>query len=1556
MSTSSHMFQTDSVVASSPTQLKNTQINRLTLDDVRQYALDSQQPLSSREEAELVKLFAECAPLQDGATLLDKFIDIQTHFQPLKGLSNKKIEKLRKLVAARKKYKEMIKTEAFDHNTYQAFLQNEKLILPLDQIVQWWIMNSDALKKEQVWQNIANVTIEENKHKNENETVTKHRIETLNALKAEWESHQAFAGFSSENLFEFYDTYVLEMERRLNELLKMKRKFPSVLSQFIVHLLKQLGEIKTEIVHSMLYRLQCAEFYLDSRHDDLLVHILDRIDINCNIHIQLKGKKPEPRRSLKPELLATFIQVIQQHCQQNPSQTHLLEKLKKLKMYTKPSSWEKRNIPSHLAENPIILFAVNTFPELILEAKNTPGLAESILTMDVKSKKTFVLNRLRMHLSNAIREYESKLNSSIITGKDVVATDLRDCEQVLGNLTDEIEMDLCANVNKKIEALIEHTRTSSQLDYDAMLAAVDHAKRLGDFSKLYLGKRYQAASDVIVAVAMNIRHLITHNKRLTPEQCERFVSLITTFYPNMDSDQIAELRFQLQSLPKITYSLHNGSAAQLLHFLINRLEKPFISKRALATPLARHQHIANQQNEKWFEQPPLAESATRKEKHFARLSTYVANVTLPLLEAYPTINLENFDSTTVCVLCEDLKRAASDPKTELSASQVNYLRELRAIFEEAIFKKINDFFAIKDYICTDESKPVDLAKLRELLLKVQKFFGSAENKESMHDNIHRACLSLIKIYFLNLIEKDGTPDMVYVQKINEILGVNLLEELCRDEEIRLVLKTYIRTFDGTKSNLSRLLTALSPLNNLCDCEKYIVGYAKKRLDYLKSSRDLTQEDNYFFLYYRSLPEIDTVFQDCKTKFASEISEMLERSRWSKTHAKIIELFGEPEQIKQYRLKRLLHLLKKEQTEKLDEETSEQLMKDFIATVNQASDRSKPLLDSTTLISEKVSLHDYLDECINHREWTPLLEGVITHFGSPAQLQSLHAKAFMACLDEHRNITDSKLGALLTTALPRSSEIKTMGNSLSQEVVRISLQQLLGDQHLSGICAKLEVMVASIIEINNHLSQQDMLRSEYKRLMKIIGCIKPFTGIYQTYGKNQKTKDTCGQIDEIERKLRLHYELNTVFTQHSYLVDIAKNNATLHNLMMDLVKSIQAIEDKSLLSDKTIDHYLTLCENQILIKIEEALASDAYEPDFATLAVLSNLFFHLTSDKLKMLLVHSHKNQIAADPYWLTLINHIDESRTVATLKHTDTTHDQSFLQVLRFAQRITRIKHQVNQQIKRSLLLEADIPVANTDKINLSELLQGSFVTDQQLLKLWSSCLAKLNKDTLHEKTTPGYIDFICKILTVVTSEIVKRGSTNPALLTKFEERTIELANLKDRLQSLFAKDDKSTKRYSYLWTTESKTDRALRPLLALQEQGKVLQLIQYAEKYALHCLSKSKFDVFREACNDSQFGKLTPPEQIAQIKQKFGLSDKKKTLKVLKALIICQKLSEENKQKHRDSSALHLVQHILTEMNQMGVELKSESYNKFIEGLLKMASPTPSNDPIFAEKAYPSL
>lgn len=1552
MSTSSHMFATNANSA----KLKNTHINRLSIDDIRQFAASYQHALSEADEAKITKLLVEFQPLQQAAALLDKFIDIRIHFQPLKGLSNKKIEKLRKLIAERKKYKDLLKDGKLDPQTYQAFLQNEKMILPLDQIVQWWVINSESLKKEEVWQDIANMTLRENQSHNENQDVTKRRVAILEELKAEWQSHQAFAGFSSENLYEFYHTYTLGMENHLKALLDSKKKYPQTLTAYIENLLKQLTAIKTEIMHSMLYRLQCAEFYLDSRHDDLMSHILDRIDQNCNINIQRKGKKPEPRRSLKPELLAAFIQSIQNHCRQHPNHADLLKKLQKLKMYCKPKSWENRAIPSHLADNPIILFAVNTFPELIQEAKSTIGISDAILNMDDKSKKTFVLNRLRAHLNNAIKEYESQVSSSIITSQDPVATDLRDYEKSLGTLANEIELDLIAIVNKKIEALTESTRNSTKLDYDAMMAAVEHAKKLGEFSKLYLGKRYQPASDIIIAVAHNIRHLITHNKKITPEQCERFASLITTFYPAMDSEQIKELKLQLQLLPKHISSLHTGNASQLLHYLVNYLEKPFLSKRALITPLARHEHLAKQANEAWEEPSLRPEPKTRKQKHYARISTYVSNVTLPLLEAFPTITIDNFDNTTIFVLCEDLKRAVNEPKSELLPAQLNYLRELRSIFEDVVCKKLDDHFSLKDYLFGNQTKTIDLQKLNHLLRKIQNFFSSNSNKDNLLSNISRACVALLKVYFLNLIEHDGTPDMVYLQRINEALGINLLEELCKDEQIRLLLKNYIRTFDGTKSNLSHLLTTLTPIDNLCDCEKYISAYAIKRLDYLKSSRDITQEDYYFYNHYRSMPAIGTALSESKNKFANEISLILknEQAHWHKNNAKVIELFGENAQVKQYRLKRVLSLLAKEKNKTIDTEMAERLMTDFLNTINYTREKNSSLLDLSTSTESGTTLQVLLDNIISERSWSPLLENIIKNFGTSAQLHRLHAKALRECLIKREDISQSILGRLLNNAAPRLTELKTMGASLSEEVAKLSYEELLDQDSIKALCQELEPLMQSLMAIDKNLNKQDILRSDHLRLKKLIACIKPFAGLYQTYGKDQKIKDNFFQLDEIERKIHLHFELSSVINQHSYIADIAKDDLALHNLIMDLIKSIHVIEEQSLLSDKTIDHYLSICESQILAKIEQSLSIDTSITDFTTLAVLSNLFFHLTSDKLKLLLIHSHKNQILSDPYWLTLINHMDEGKVISTLENTETQHDRAFLDTLRFAQRITRIKHRVNQMIKSHLLREASIPIHISDNIKIVDIIQASAVSDQQLLTLWSICAAKLKKDNLQKNAAPGYIEFICKILAAITTEILKRSITSIELLTKFQACSIELTTIKNHLHEFFSEEDKSSGRYNHLWKTEKMADKILRSLLELQKQGQILHLVQYAEKYALRKIPKSLINEFRKACNDAHFGSGDLSAQVAEIKKIFNISNKKDATKILNTIIICQKFLAITKQKNFGALADESIKYILDNIDQIGVEIKSGSFSDFVSKLRRMSSqPAPSNDKSFPERAF---
>lgn len=1485
--------------------IKEPTISLFNTEEIIKFALIFKKiNLTDAQKNDITTAFHDYKSLSLLSDMLNNFVEMKNNLNSLCGLSDKQQTKLKALLEIRKNFKKTYRNK-LSTSMFEKFIANEKKINPYNQAIQWWQLNTESLRKEKVWKDIKNLIVTQASQRGEAATAIKKKLSLLKTIKSNWTKSQLFAGFSSEKLLTFYKEYILIMKEALNTEKKSNKKYPAIIHEYIENLQAQIQAIQKQAVCSMLYRLQCAEYYHDIECDDLLSFTFDLIDDKGNINIQRIGLKPKHRRSLSPQIIANLVNIIEEYCRSSLKESDLLKEMDKLNMSSIPNSWKANDADAKkLVKNRTMAFFAFAITELLQDVSGQKNLGVLIINSNLLHDKSQALNKLH-HLielvtiehANLTKKKPFELKNSV---SKFIAENTKKYNSILNDLFIKINFEIENQLDHILDAILE----KNEVDYDEINSVIKRITIAKHFNNHYLKNDFLASGDIILVLATRLVGEISSNQKINAKQCENLYKLITVFYPHIVSDQLRQLQETFKKLPESINKFKDIKGSQLLHYVINYLEFPFLTSDQINLPLTRHKHIAKSFDEKWEDHIQINQHETQNKIDL--LISYLKNVSMKLLQFATCINLEDFDNTHGCRICAELKNYIQDGV--ISETQKTIISELRNEYELAVLNKINNNLQIKSYLYLANEKKMDLDKLRLLCGRINLFFTNAAYKKMMLQAVTNSCLALIKNDILNAVENEIVPDITYIKELNLILNDNLFLQLCNDNDIKKIMHSYISTYDGTKTHLSRLLTELIPSDR--ECEKLLITYAKKRLDFAKSSQDITSEDYYFFSHYLTIPDIATFFNITKQSIHSTLQPITTNPNieWQTNYAKFIELFGDDNAIKQYRLKKILELLNVPSMKH-----AEQVFSEFMGTINKTRLFNNQIIEPNTIIINNISLEDYLNDLISRSAWSPLLELITSNIGTKTQQQKLHTNA-------------------ANQLLLQKSKIIWPGPVFNQSKNDNTAKQFyldyFGEENAKKICQLLDLQINNLAKIISSANTNEILHHELEALNKEIELIRPLQHFHKVMSEHKDAQLFCSNLDSIKSKLKLHYELFAIIKQHSILLDVTHDSSTLKNSIDTFAKTFNELIKNNLINETNIDYFTTFCHNNLFSKIEMIFSSNQ-NIDFETLFLLDILLTQLSTDKLRRWLLAAHKHQISSNPLWLGLTNHLDDREYVEKIARenikNNTTTD--FEHALAFAKSLSNIKFHIKNKLKQNILIEAQININNA---NFSDALSSTQTSDKHLMKLWAICYDKFNNKKPFSLTGTNQVLFLIKTLCKVSTEILHRSENNNGLLLKLIEQLQLLPDIKQAITS-FSNANKPShllKHSNSIWASTLESDVILRPVMMIYDKANILRLMHITKRYIAGKLPHDKQKLLKQFCNDPVF----PDAQT--LKNKLGLKHDLDAHKLFYAHHIYQKLLLITQNTNKLNEFTTFLKEIQRESSLKSNLAKSKGYNAFLNEL----------------------
>lgn len=800
-------------------------INPLNAEQIIKFAsIFKKTNLTEVQQNDIKSAFRDYSSLTLMEDMLNNFIEIKNNMNSLCGLSDKQETKLKTYIEKRKAFKKVYK-DKLSSSMFEKFVENEKKINPYNQAVQWWQKNTESLRKEKVWKDIKNIIATQ---ANENGDITadiKKKTSQFRNIQDKWTRSQLFAGFTSAKLLLFYKEYILVMEEAIKAEEKSNKKYPAIIHEYIENLLLQIQAIKKQAIYSMLYRLQCAEYYHDIECDDLLSFTFDSIDEQGSINIQRIGLKPKHRRSLSPQLITDFLTVIEEYCQTEPNEYAILTEADQLNMCSVPASWKSNDADTSnakkLAKNHTMSFFAYAIPTLLQAISGQKNLAVLAINSDALHDRSHALNKLHHLVKLAEAEHINITLKKPFELKNSISKFINENIKKYNNILNDLLIKMNFEIENQLDHILETLFNKHEVDYDEINSVIKRINAAKHFNNHYLNNDFLANGDIILILATRLVGKISSNRKISAKQSENLYKLMNAFLPHIASDHLRRVQETFRKLPEVLDKYKDIKGSQLLHYLVNYLESPFLTTDQINLPLTRHKHIASNFDEKWEESVETNDNEIQKKINL--LISYLKNVSMKLLQFATCINLDDFDNTHGCIICAELRKFMQDGV--ISEAQKSTIGALRLEYELAVLNKINSSLQIKIYLHSEDEKKIDSDKLRLLCGRFNLFFTNESCKKTMLQAVGNSCLSLLKSYILNAVENETTPDITFIKELNLILGENLFQQLCNDMDIKKIMHTYISTYDGTKTNLSRLLTELIPPDR--ECEKLLISYAKK---------------------------------------------------------------------------------------------------------------------------------------------------------------------------------------------------------------------------------------------------------------------------------------------------------------------------------------------------------------------------------------------------------------------------------------------------------------------------------------------------------------------------------------------------------------------------------------------------------------------------------------------------------------------------------------------------------------------------------------------------------
>lgn len=1418
--------------------LNRPDVANLTLENISLYAANIQHaPLTNLRKEQVQAFLVNNKSALNLNALLTEFTDMYKHYSGLAGLTPKETERLRELVAVRTAFKKSHIKGEYDGPAFRRFISNEQKIVSFNKSMQWWQTNIETLRKLELWENLNSIIISNARNQKLSPSELSKLQHKLADVKNEWSRQQIFAAYSSSNLLLFYKNYLCTMEETLSDVLADSKDYPKEVTDYLFKTLYNVKEMRKQAIYSMIERLNTMEENDDIESDDILHRVIKRIDSECGINLDQNGKRPDPRKGLTTDSIDGFVAAIQSYIDENPEDKIISSELSKHSTFARPYSWSTFSDTviknSRLAKSPIITFIFNKLPGLLTDVDIQRNISTEILTTENLNAESFILTRIQKMIA-ITHEYLDKYSHTEKNKLDeYIISEIEKYHVSYGKQIQDIYTRISVAVRNATQQAVNNAFSNEPFNYEHLVKLSQYLARSEEFDRKLLKSTYDPDKDIILAVSAKLKQMIEKGVEINEQMIEKISNLLLIATDN--TIKMDDLKKHLQQLPAQIRSIHVNDDPYIMHYITHQIEANLLTDDSIETALKRHEYIADLYSEKWEKTastPPENMSACNQKVW--SLQQYIHTVFIPLIQQSPSITLDNFSDNHIADVIKDLCK-------KLTNDEVNCgLPELyKSKFESEVLIKIDNLFSIKQYLYQSSNSNINIEKLHGLILKVNDFFTDHEPKTRILSTIQNAACDLTKNYLINIIQNNIEPDFEYISKISVALKIDTLALLSSDSDITRLLTNYVNMYAGTTNNIGRLLVELAKNNANLNNKDMIYTYALKRLNYISSSHSVSQQDFYFFNYFKSQRFLSALLKTHRDKHLVDFPAWLtDKSTWTSQRAMLIELFGNEKDVDAYRFKRIRELLSTNIDGKMDDTSAKYTLDEFAASINHFNQPNRPLVNPRNIVTNRTTLSTYLDYASNSRSWSLILEMLIGMTGTEEQLQTLHYRFLSKQLGLCADISKSLVG---------------------QKFVNSPID-CIGTQNIAKLCAQIERSLTTLNAVNALTNQTELSNRDYHLYLSMISSLVTFKHFYMGNSSNATYKDMFQDLHELEQKIQLHQALHATIKSQTHLLSIANENTVLHNKILSLTKNVIDLEDGRHVTSDNVSYYVRFATNDILGNVASLLENKQFKLTLPILLTLHNLISQIPSNHLKLQLITAHKQDATEHPIWLTLINHMDEQSGMMTvinnLSHApdNVNPGKGFGELLEFSRQFNLAKAQIHTLIKKELINIAAIPIHNPDLIDFDKLTQPDALSDKHLIKLWNAALSQIHAHNSESTyATPG-IRYVIKLASKLGNELLLRSRHQPSLLKQFTESFLSLSLIYQQQMTPDTKNELAPSRRLSIWAPPPPSSKLLDPLILIAQRSVAMLLLQKLESFAAHHVPNKKMNIYDKICNDPAY------------------------------------------------------------------------------------------------------
>lgn len=525
--------------------------------------------------------------------------------------------------------------------------------------------------------------------------------------------------------------------------------------------------------------------------------------------------------------------------------------------------------------------------------------------------------------------------------------------------------------------------------------------------------------------------------------------------------------------------------------------------------------------------------------------------------------------------------------------------EVRMVWESVWFARLQQMSmseAIQNLLSHDE-EIIDIEILKRLIAKIDSNFTVPEYRQALYEMIIPVCIQIISVKGVSILDAqlDEQAFRYYLRQVDRLMqmesvGSSIRARLNEDTAIRERIIAWIKQSNGDNATIGTFITMLFPVEVIAGStalSEYIIPYASKRLETILSSSGQAIEygDKYFFDMYRGVDEFDQLIQLYQERVGVIMLDAVNDSSksWQLSIAKLIELFGSIETVSAYRSRCMMELLL------VDDVTSDDY--DKFMNLQQSSYRTNVPL----VCESEVSL---LQSAIDHREWTPAREAVISTY-RPEAAALYHERCFYLFLNNQAPL----FGAWLQDALEKQHPEAIFGRDKTEQISQY-VQSLI--DHAEKTCRDINMTAAEGESLLCLIANLKILKPFYEKIDHSIGI------------------QFIQHVNDIEDSVKLGMKIQSTLRRYANMEYMGQlDEQGLVKVVMNVVQVLSDVERQQIISTLTVRAYLELV--QAVVDIIPSVASK-FEAD-EVIDALVNLFIHLTEHLKSLVLKLVNANEI-----------------------------------------------------------------------------------------------------------------------------------------------------------------------------------------------------------------------------------------------------------------------------------------------------------------------------------------